>query len=363
MDKNKKSLAAQNDFAQRCFVRSEYFIKNKISLIELGIENVASDIPAGYSNYTFIASFLIPGSTVLVQQYIWSNANPDVYYRVIGTDGSTVYRNWAIFISNKGHNSPENKWYVLGDSISAGYFSITDEEAAEKGYTISYRPSDYGYPVYDVGSVWMSDLSHNYWGYANKWFLHRNLQPNAYPGQGFLKKASNNQNGIDKVKALTIEDGSLITVAWGFNDWHYDQPRGDHNLIDASVPYPTSGYDTSQITTVNQAIWFCLGELIRKAPNATIIVQTPMNGWLYGGDWDSDWGLGYAMEHSGTLKDIHDDIVYWAEYYGLQVLDMTYNNSTVNRRNIQDVLIDGSHPSDPAHMQLGRKVATMMNYV
>jgi hypothetical protein len=239
---------------------------------------------------------------------------------------------------------------------------MTQEEADEKGYNLVYKPSDYGYPVYDVGSAWKADLSHNYWGYANKWFMHRNLQPNAYPGQGYLRKASNSQNGIDVVKALDVSDAGLITVAWGFNDWHYNQDRGDHNLIDPAVPYPEAGYDTTQITTINQAIWFCLGELIRKAPTAKIVVQTPMNGWLYGGDWSTNWGIGYAMSNAGTIADIHDDIKYWADYYGLQVLDMTYNNSMVNRRNIKDVLIDGSHPSDPAHMQLGRHVGIALMY-
>jgi hypothetical protein len=213
-----------------------------------------------------------------------------------------------------------------------------------------------------VGAVWDASLTHNYWGYANRWFLNRSLQGNAYPGQGYIRTAANNRNGILEVVNADLTDAGLIVVAWGFNDWHYNQTRGNHDLIDASVPYPTAGYDYSQITTINQAIWFCLGELIRKAPLAKIVVQTPMNGWLYGGDFASNWGIGYEMSNSGTLAQIHDDIKYWADYYGLQVLDMTYNNSIVNRRNIKDVLLDGSHPSDPAHQQLGRHVAIALKY-
>lgn len=262
----------------------------------------------------------------------------------------------------KSDKSPSNKWYVLGDSISAGYFSMTEAQAESDGYTLVYKPSDYGYPVYGVGSAYLPDLSHNYWGYANEWFLHRDLQPNGRPGQGYIKKASNNENAIDVVKRIDFSDAGLITVAWGFNDWHYNQVRGDHTLIDPSVKYPTAGYDTTQITTVNQAIWFVLGELIRKAPQATIIVQTPMNGWLYGGDFDSNWGIGYEMSNAGTLEQIHDDIKYWADYYGLQVLDMTFNNSTINRLNIKESLIDGSHPSDKAHQQLARYVGIALRY-
>ena len=259
--------------------------------------------------------------------------------------------------------SPKNKFYVFGDSISAGYFSITEAEAEEKGYTIAYRPSDSGHPeVTGVGAVWDSSLQHNYWGYANKWFLNRTLVGMAYPGQGYLKKSANNQNAVTMAKNTDVSDAGLIVVAEGFNDWHYNMVRGDHNLIDPSVPYPGSDYDITQITTVNQAIWFTLGELIRKAPNAKIVVQTPMNGWLYGGDFASNWGLGTSFNKSGTLADIHDDIKYWADYYGLEVLDMTYNNSIINRLNIKSVELDGSHPTDPAHQQLGRIVGIALKY-
>ena len=260
------------------------------------------------------------------------------------------------------NGSPKNKWYVLGDSISAGYYSMTESMAQEAGVALTYQSPVTTEDGEATGSVWDSSLAHNYWGYANKWKLNRNLIGKAYPGQGYFRTASNSQNGVYVVSHNDFSDAGLITVAWGFNDWHYNQARGNHDLIDASVPYPEENYDTTQITTVNQAIWYCLGELIRKAPNAKIVVQTPMNGWAYGGDWSTNWGIGYAMSNSGTLANIHDDIVYWANYYGLQILDMTYNNSIVNRRNIKDTIIDGSHPSDAAHQQLGRHVAQALNY-
>ena len=253
--------------------------------------------------------------------------------------------------------SPKSKWYVLGDSISAGYYSMTVEEAAEKGIALDYYPDN----IQGVGSKWDSSLRHNYWGYANEWYLHHDIVSLAHPGQGYIRAATPG-NGIDVVSSNSFSDASLITVAWGFNDWHYNKDRGDHNLIDQSIPYPTENYDTTQLTTINHAIWYCLGELIRKAPNAKIVVQTPMNGWAYGGDFASNWAIGTSLSDSGTLADIHDDIKYWADYYGLQVLEMTYNNSCVNRRNIQTALIDGSHPSDITHMQLARTVWARLGF-
>lgn len=278
----------------------------------------------------------------------------------VGQDNVSAFTLSALAVLRAG--SPTNKWYVFGDSISAGYYSMTASMAQAAGVTLDYNSPVTTEGGEATGSVWDRSLSHNYWGYANKWALNRELVPDAYPGQGYLRTASNNQNGVYVVNNTDVSDAGLITVAWGFNDWHYNQNRGDHTLIDPAVLYPGEGYDTSQITTVNQAIWYCLGTLIRKAPGAQIIVQTPMNGWAYGGDFAGDWGIGLELSKSGTLADIHDDIVYWANYYGLQVLEMTYNNSAVNRRNIKDALIDGSHPSDATHMQLGRYVGVALKY-
>lgn len=259
--------------------------------------------------------------------------------------------------------SPKNKWYILGDSISAGYYSLTKSMADAAGLSFTYTSPVTTESGEETGSVWDSTLQHNYWGYANEWKLKREIVGLASPAQGFLKTNNSSKNGINVISENSFSDAGLITVAWGFNDWHYNMPRGNHDLIDPAVLYPDENYDITQLTTINHAIWFCLGELIRKAPDATIIIQTPMNGWAYGGDFASDWAINTEKSSSGTLQNVHDDIVYWANYYGLQILEMTFNNSTVNRSNIKTTLIDGSHPSDAAHKQLGRKVAVMLQYI
>ena len=254
------------------------------------------------------------------------------------------------------------KWYVLGDSISAGYYSLTKTMADEMGVTFFYE-SPVTAPDGDAtGSLFDATLQHNYWGYANRW-INKALVPLGTPGQGYFRTAFNGKNGLAMVQENDFADADLITVAWGFNDWHYNQARGNHDLIDAAEPYATAATDASRITTINQAIWYCLGVLIDKAPDAEIVVQTPLNAWAYGGDFASNWSINYAMSNSGTLAQIHDDIVYWADYYGLKVLDLTYNNSFVNRQNIKSAIIDGSHPSDETHKRLGRYVANTLTGV
>ena len=245
------------------------------------------------------------------------------------------------------------RMFIFGDSISAGYYSLTDEEAAETGATIIYRPDG----LSGVGAAWDRSLGHNYWGYANQ-KLGFNITNKAYPAQGFLKTDGNDENGMILVDSTDLSNADLIVFALGFNDWHYQMPKGNHTAPE-DYPYNTS---ISDITTINQAIWYTLGRAAIKAPNATIIVQTPMNGWLYGGDFASNWGMGASLPGSGTLSGIVDDIKYWADYYGFQVLDLSTNNSTINRMNIKTTELDGSHPTDKAHKQLGHKVAQALMY-
>ena len=338
-------------------LRTGVFTENGFYFINSGFEYTNDDIPDDFPENVQFFIYTKPTIDVFVEQFIFANSDPRVWFRVINKSNGAVVRAWTRF-NYEPLVSPANKFYILGDSISAGYYSLTDAEATAQGVEIVYRPEG----LSGVGSAWDSSLGHNYWGYANKWFLHRTIANYAYPAEGFLHTGSNNLNGIAEIQTHSFTDAGLIVVAWGLNDWHYNLPRGDHSLINPSIKYPSAGYDVSQITTVNQAIWFCLGELIRKASHAKIVVQTPMNAWLYGGDFDSEWGLNHSLSQSGTLKDIHDDIVYWANYYGLEILDMTYNNSMVNRLNIKTSMIDGSHPTDQTHKQLARTIGKKLMY-
>lgn len=259
-------------------------------------------------------------------------------------------------IANPITYNPTNeniRMFIFGDSISAGYYSLTDEEAQETGATIVYRPDG----LSGVGAAWDRTLAHNYWGYANQklGFRITNL---AYPAQGYLHTDAQDNNAMILVDETNLASADIIVFALGFNDWHYKLTRGNHTPPEA-YPYATS---RASIDTINKAIWYTLGKAAQKAPNATIIVQTPMNGWLYGGTFDSNWGMGANLAHSGTLAGIVEDVKYWADYYGLQILDLSTGNSTINRLNIQQTEVDGSHPTDKAHKQLGHKVAQALLY-
>ena len=296
----------------------------------------------------------------LYQQFILNNSINKLYFRVfavdIGTNNVTISRDWTLFNETFNNNSPKNKWYVLGDSISSGYYSMKTADLGNLSPAITYEDG--------TCSVWDKTLNHNYWGYINKWYLKRDIENLAIPGQGYFHKANyNSQNLINVINNNSFDDAGLITVAMGFNDWHYNMERGNHDLISNDTPIPDDDFDISQINTINQAIWYCLGMLSKKAPNSVIIVQTPFNGWRYGGDFSTKWAFGYSLSNSGTLKDIVDDIIYWCDYYGLTYISPSINNSVINNVNIKDTLIDGSHPSDIAHQQLARSLWSQFGYM
>lgn len=323
----------------------------------------SNDCPSDFKGQTCLVlttQLRVIPNRPLYQQFIFNNAVNKLFFRVfavdIGTNNVTISRDWTLFGDTFNNNSPKNKWYVLGDSISSGYYSMKTADLGDLTPAISYDDG--------TCSVWDNTLNHNYWGYMNKWYLKRNIQNLAIPGQGYYHKANyNNQNLIDVIKNNSFDDASLITVAMGFNDWHYNMPRGNHDLILADTPIPDNDFDITQITTVNQAIWYCLGMLIKKSPNSMIVVQTPFNGWRYGGDFSTKWAFGYSLSNSGTLKDIVDDIIYWCDYYGLTYISPSLNNSIINNVNIKDTLIDGSHPSDIAHQQLARSLWSQFGYM
>lgn len=374
IDSSGNNTTAANYASNSYRTRGFYPVKNATHIVS----EVRQAHETNYFNYVLFydSTFTFISRTGANKQEITVAAVPSAaaYFRVSLTQiTSSTYGSGNITtfvcgpaVKNRDNisASPENKWYVLGDSISAGYYSMTESMAEAAGLELDYVSPVTTPGGETTGAVWDENLDHNYWGYANKWKIKRDLQPAAYPGQGYFRKAANDESGIEVVKNGTFTDAGLITVAWGFNDWHYNKTRGDRTQVvtEMGVAYPSAGFDTTRITNINQAIWYCLGLLIQKAPQAKIVVQTPMNGWAYGGDFASSWSIGYTMSNSGTLANIHDDIVYWAEYYGLQVLEMTYGNSIVNRVNIKDTIIDGSHPSDAAHQQLARHVAMLLGY-
>lgn len=316
------------------------------SFIEQAVPNI----------FLFTTYIYTIGSSKYYQQIIFNNSANEMYYRVFSIT-SGVYaesRTWTPF--QNAHGSPKNKWYILGDSISAGYYSLLQSDVPS-GVTPDVTYAD------GTCAIWDSTLKHNYWGLMNEWFLHRDITNLAIPAQGYLHVAGyNGDSGIDVVRDNSFADAGLITVQWGFNDWHYNMPRGDHNLINSAEPIASMSTDVSNITTINRAIWYCLGVLINKAPNAKIIVQTPFNGWRYGGDFSTKYSINYPLSNSGTLKQIHDDIIYWCDYYGLEYIEGTFNNSIINNVNIKTTIIDGSHPSAEAHKQLARSLWTKVGY-
>ena len=219
------------------------------------------------------------------------------------------------------------KWCALGDSITQGYYSYYD---------------DTGNAAYKLdGSVgWASKVAKSK-GYE--------LTNKAVGGSGYvcIRTADNPvKNGKEVADSIDFTEFDLVTLAFGVNDWKYNCVLGN---INDDVNSGTSMYSNMK---------YIIEKILTDNPVCKIIVITPIN-CMVGGNYNTNWGLGYAFSNNGTLEDIFKAIVDVCEWYGIEYIDMTHN-SILNRHNISKLLIDKVHPSEECHrimaLELSKKI-------
>jgi len=211
-------------------------------------------------------------------------------------------------------------WYALGDSITQGFFS----EAGTSGIA-GETPNNY--PAY--GAAFMG------------WKL-RNL---GVGGSGYLKAS----DGLDKPNArgqianINFANCDICTLAYGVNDWHYNQEIGTVN-------------DSKDLgTTMASNMKYVIEKILSDNPRCRLNIMLPLNCSKYGGTFETDWGLNTELPTSGTLQHVIDVIRDVAEYYHLPIIDQS-NTGIVNRYNINTVLPDGIHPSIETYKPYGERI-------
>lgn len=216
-------------------------------------------------------------------------------------------------------------WYAFGDSITRGTYSYI--EGGEEKSNLTNR-------------------NYVYWASQRNGFKVTNYGQGA---SGYLHQGEFGTNGKEVVDSIDFSECNLVTFAWGVNDWHYNQSIG------------TVNDDKSLGTTMASNMKYCIEKVLTDNPLCKLIILLPMNCSRYGGDFNSDWGLGTSLTTSGTLQHVIDVIKGIAEYYHLQVIDQS-NTSVVNRVNINDCLPDGIHPSLDTYKQLGLNIAKQIQF-
>jgi lysophospholipase L1-like esterase len=211
-------------------------------------------------------------------------------------------------------------WYALGDSITQGFYSEegTDGIAGE-------TPNNY--PTY--GAALMG------------WKL-RNL---GVGGSGYLKASTSLglPNAKGQVNGIDFAYCDICTLAYGVNDWHYNQEIGTVN-------------DSKDLgTTMASNMKYVIEKILSDNPRCRLNIMLPLNCSTYGGTFETDWGLNTELPTSGTLQHVIDVIRDVAEYYHLPIIDQS-NTGIVNRYNINTVLPDGIHPSVETYKPYGERI-------
>ena len=217
------------------------------------------------------------------------------------------------------------KWYALGDSITQGYHSV--------GSSIGVTPLS-----------WVNVA-------ANKTGL--NLRNLGVGGSGFAVAGTqlDKLSAKDHVDSIDFSGADLVTIAYGVNDWKYNAVRGDINSAVGDG-------------TICGNMRYIIEKILGDNPLAKIIILTPLNCWGTTkdyGDQSTNYGLGYSFSNSGTLEQVYQALVAVAEYYGLEIIDLTHN-SVINRISLPSLLDDGVHPTIPCHTQLGTEIARRIWY-
>lgn len=240
----------------------------------------------------------------------------------------TTNQNTAYVLLSIWNNSNDNIAYVPNQKLKVYAFGDSIIQGVVSTGTSSQTYSDY------YGYVGLSDDIANNISVTNL----------GNASGGYLVKGNNNKNGCEIINESTITDADIITIAYGINDYGREITGG-------------LGDETSLAGdgTISGSIRYMIEKAIEKAPNASIVVFTPINCWKFLTTTfieSNDYAINTTGINGFSLKELHDIIVYWANYYKVSLVDWTYANPLINLKNIKDQLLDGLHPNDLCYHKL-----------
>jgi len=226
-------------------------------------------------------------------------------------------------------NDDASVWYALGDSITQGYYSYDNAGSDAIAVTVD---------------CWANIA-------ARKSGLR--LVNAGVGGSGYVHNGTvlDKLNAKDHVDAMDFTGAECVTLAYGVNDWKYNERLGSMSSLSGDG-------------TIYGNMKYVVEKILSDNPLCKIFVVTPLNSANTTKDYgtkETNWGLGYELSNSGTLEDVFQAEKDIAEYYGLQLIDQTHE-SCVNRENLLSVLIDGVHPSISCHATIGSEMAAKITF-
>ena len=220
-------------------------------------------------------------------------------------------------------------WFALGDSIVQGYYSFENGDGTKTGSSIAVTQD-----------CWVNLVS-----FKNECKLFNY----GVGGSGFVHNGTvlDKLNACDHVDTIDFSNADLVTIAYGVNDWKYNCNLG-------------SMASNKKDGTIYGNMKYVIEKIVSNNPKAKIIIITPLNCSAYGTQ-QNNWGIGYSFSNNGTLERIFEAEKEVAEYYGIEMIDMTHN-SVINRISAPLLLADGVHPTLDGHKAIACELAKKINF-
>lgn len=216
-------------------------------------------------------------------------------------------------------------WVAIGDSITDGRYSYIGSD--QEVHTGTSHPRCYAMV-------------------ASKILCFDPVVEYGYGGMGWLHVANDGTYLTDILNDMDLGTPDVITVMLGVNDRSTTETLGDHN-------------STSNDGSISGAIRYCIETLCSKYKDAQVIMITPLNASDHG---NRASGYSKRWPNLNNLDSISELIKYWSEWYAVKCID-ALNECPINVYNIQDMMLDGVHPTIAAHRKIGKWLAAELGRV
>lgn len=226
-----------------------------------------------------------------------------------GASKTLTFRNRQHMTSELEHKTV---YYALGDSITSGSYSNA------QGQGIAKTDAPWAYP-YQIGKA-IGGTVHNL----------------AIPGGSSSLIYTNEVPNVGS-------DATLITLMTGTNDYTLNSPLGT---------YLSTDWDT-----LMGRIYTIINDLMNTAPNARIVLLSPLNsaGDLTPADKAYNYRRGVPNSAGWTYDDLAEQMRLFANKYGIEFINCT-SNSPVNTFNLLVMLKDYTHPTIDAYSQIAQYI-------
>lgn len=248
------------------------------------------------------------------------------YQTITDNNGEQWFRYASQPFVKKGSNGYEKPvWYALGDSITQGFYSYMNGDTP----AISTTTNCWAKIVADKAGFSLTN-----YGVGGSGFVH-----NATVGDKL--------NARDHIDTIDFSGADIVTIAFGINDW-----KGSNTFGSFNDDITTGG-------TVYSNMRYVIEKILTDNPECKVFIITPINASKYGNQ-SGNWSLSHTI-NAKTLEDMFQLEKTVADYYGIELIDMTHN-SVFNRINCPALLADGVHPTLKGHQLMGAELAQKINF-